>query len=120
MPNIREKLRKRIDARTRDRVLNVQLGIENIRRHSFENVMTGNTKDNSSVLSGSVEDPRLNGGRPTLIPFLYGGRILSGPEGGKEAVELALASGKVWPAFDTNDEATEVSKRISAKLGQKR
>jgi len=116
MPNLINKLKNRIDRRTTQRVLNTQLGIENLKRHSFENVKTGNTFKNSSVLSGSVEDPRLNDGRPTLIPWLYEGRVLTD---GNEAVELALASGRVWPAFDTNDEATEVSKRISSKLGQK-
>ena len=115
MPNIREQLRSRIDKRTTSRVLNTQLGIENLKRHSFENTKTDNTLNNSSVLSGSVQDSRLNGGRPTLIPFLYEGRILEGAE----AVDRAVASKKVWPAFDTNDEATEVSKRISHRLGQK-
>jgi hypothetical protein len=98
------------------RVLNRQLGLENLKRHSFENTTTGKTLNNSSVLSGSVQDERLNGGRPTLIPFLYDGRVVDGAE----AVERALASKRVWPAFDTNDEATVASKKISNRLGRKK
>lgn len=116
MPDFTEELRKRINERTMQRVLNTQLGIENLKRHSFENKTTGNTKGNSSVKSGSVEDERLNGGRPTLIPFLYKGREVKAAE----AIELALASGRIWPAFDTNDEATRASKRISSGLGRSR
>ena len=111
-----DQLRERIDSRTRDRVLNTQLGIENIRRHSFENKTTGKGFGNSTVLSGSIQDERLNGGKPTLIPFLYNGKRVE-PQ---EAADRAVASGKVWPSFDTDDEATAVSKRISSKLGEKR
>ena len=113
--DLAKQLRKRIDARTKERVLNTQIGIENLKRHSFENATTGNKMGNSSVLSGSVEDERLNGGRPTLIPFVYKGRVADKPG---EAVELALASGRVWPSFDTNEAATKASKRISHRLGQ--
>ena len=116
MTSLNDKLRKRIYRRTNERVLNVQMGVENLRRHSFENAMTGNKKGNSSVLSGSVQDERLNGGRPTLIPFLYKGKVVDGAT----AVELALASGRVWPSFDTNEEATEVSKRVSSGLGKRK
>lgn len=115
LADIRETLRKRIDARTTGRVLGRQLGIENLKRHSFENATTGNKMGNASVKSGSVEDARLNGGKPTLIPFLYKGRVVS-PQ---EATDLAVASGRVWPSFNTNDEATAASKKISSNLGKK-
>ena len=117
MPSFRDTLRKRIDKKTKSSMLNTQLGLENLKRHSFENQISGNTHKNSSVLSGSVEDERLNGGRPTLIPFVYEGRIASEPG---EAVERALASGKVWPSFATNDEATRASKKLSDRLGRKK
>ena len=116
--SLQDQLRKRIDRKTMSRVLNTQLGIENLKRHSFQNNVTGNKLGDSSVLSGSVQDSRLNGGRPTLVPFLYKGRRL--PDDGREAVELALASKQVWPSFDTNDEATLVSQRISLNLGKKK
>ena len=110
-----DALGDRINKRTSSRVLNRQLGLENLKRHSFENSVTGNKLGNSSVKSGSVEDARLNDGKPTLIPFLYKGRIVE-PQ---EAVELALQSGRVWPAFKTNDEATAASVKISSSLGKK-
>ncbi len=116
MSDIRERLRQRIDSRTQERVLNVQLGMENLKRHSFENKTRGLTKGNQSVRSGSVEDERLNGGRPTLIPFFYNNKVVSP----KEAVELALKSGRVWPAFNSNDEATAVSRSISSRLGREK
>lgn len=113
-PDITGQLRARIDKRTKATTLNTQLGLENIKRHSFENKISGRGLGNSSVLSGSVEDPRLNDGKPTLIPFLYDGRIVEGAE----AVARAVASGRVWPAFDTNDEATAASKKVSSRLGR--
>lgn len=110
--NLKTKLASRIEGRTSTDLLNMQLGLENIKRHSFENTVTGNTLGNASVRSGSVEDKRLNNGKPTLIPFLYEGRVVNV----KEAVERAVESGRIWPAFDTNDEATMASKKISNRL----
>lgn len=52
-------------------------------------------------LAITVSDPRLNGGRPTNIPALWGGR----PVGDDEAVRRALASGRPWPSFDTPEQA---------------
>lgn len=115
--SMQDALRKRIDKKTKSNMLNMQLGLENLKRHSFENQISGNTYKNSSVLSGSVEDPRLNGGKPTLIPFIYEGRIASEPG---EAVERAIASGRVWPSFATNEEATRASKKLSNRLGRKK
>lgn len=67
----------------------------------------------STVLSGSVEHPRLNSGAPTLVPHLWGGKIVKSDD---EAAERAIASGKRYPAFKSHEEATEVSKTISADL----
>ena len=65
-----------------------------------------------SILSTSVEDERLNEGRPTLIPSVYGGRQLEGDE----LINAALEGGQTWPAFDTNELATEASKRASSAM----
>ncbi len=86
--------------------------------HSARNTATGRTMafpggGTASVQSGSVQDERLNGGRPTLIPFVYDGQIVSG----REAIERAVASGKQWPSYDTNEEATIYSKQLSRSLG---
>ena len=115
MSTLREILSARINKRVEKQTLNTQLGIENLKRHSFLNKMSGNKMGNSSVLSGSVQDDRLNGGRPTLIPFLYKGRRVEP----REAIELAAASKQIWPSFDTNEEASLVSQQISAGLGRK-
>lgn len=114
--DLSDALRDRIDKKTTTSVLNKQLGLENIKRHSFENKTSGLGFGNSSVLSGSIEDPRINNGRPTLVPFLYNGRKVS-PQ---EASDLAFESGRVWPSFKTNDEATAASKKLSFRLGRKK
>ena len=88
-----------------------------LRDHARQNLNSGNAVRNpdgsvSTVRSGSVQDPRLNNGRPTLIPFVWDGRILSA----EEAVERAVQSGQQWPSFNTNEEATAASKQLSADL----
>jgi hypothetical protein len=111
-----DTLRDRINKKTSASVLHKQLGLENIKRHSFENKISGLGFGRSSVLSGSVEDPRLNGGKPTLIPFLYEGRQVDPIE----AADRAVDSGRVWPSFKTNEEATAASKKLSSRLGRKK
>lgn len=119
MPELTERLRGRIDEDVNTDVLNKQLGIETLFRHARSNKALNKTLGNedgttSSVRSGSVEDGNLNGGRPTLIPFIYDGKLV----GVKEAIERAVQSGKTFPAFDTNDEATITSRQISDRLGK--
>jgi hypothetical protein len=67
----------------------------------------------STELSITVTDPRLNGGRPTNIPSLWGGRVLE--EG--DAVGQALASGKRWNSFNSIEEAVEAAKARSTGGG---
>lgn len=88
-----------------------------LRQHSQRSVKTGMTFTNpdgrvSSVRSGSVEDSRLNQGRPTLIPFLWDGKIV----GTKEAIKRAIDSGQQWPSFDSNEDATRASRLLSESL----
>jgi len=115
-PPLFADLKARIDKKVQRKTLNTQLGLENLKRHSSQNKITGNTLNNSSVKSGSVEDSRLNGGKPTLIPFLYEGRIV----GVKEAIDRAVESKTVFPAFDNNDDATAASIKLSSRLGRKK
>lgn len=86
--------------------------------HGRMNVDTGggftDERGAHSILSTSVEDERLNEGRPTLIPSVYGGRQLEG----NELIEAAMATGQAWPAFETNELATEASKRASNAMNQ--
>ena len=89
-----------------------------LQEHSEANVKSGGTVDFGggnigSVQSGSVQDSRLNNGKPTLIPFIWNGKKVSG----KEAIERAVKSGVKWPVFDTNEQATEASIQLSNSLG---
>ncbi len=67
----------------------------------------------ATVRSGSVNHPDLNNGRPTLIPFQWGGEILQDPD---EAAQRAIDSGIQWPVFDTHEEATAASKGLSGSI----
>lgn len=69
----------------------------------------------SSIRSMSVEDERLNAGKPTLIPSIWGGKELDPVE----ATDRAVESGTKWPAYDSNDQATAASKRISSGLAER-
>ena len=85
--------------------------------HGLRNLEEGkdftDSEGQHSVLSGSVEDERLNNGRPTLIPFVYDGRKVDV----EEAIARAVESGTEWPSADTNEELTAVSRIASTILG---
>jgi len=66
----------------------------------------------SSIRSISVEDERLNDGKPTLIPSIWEGKQLSAGAAVGRAVDSAIE----WPSYDTNEQATAASKRISGNL----
>lgn len=88
-----------------------------LRQHATNNIRAGTVLRNedgstSTVRSGSVSDQRLNGGRPTLIPFIWEGKLVSQ----KEAVRRAVESGQQWPAFDSNEAATVASKGLSESI----
>jgi hypothetical protein len=63
----------------------------------------------STEISITVTDPRLNGGKPTNIPSLWGGKVVSE----NQAVQNALASGKTYQSFDTIDSAVAAAKARS-------
>jgi len=67
----------------------------------------------STELTITVTDPRLNGGKPTNVPSLWGRKVLD--ESG--AVDAALKSGRSFPAFGTIDEAVTAAKARSAAGG---
>lgn len=67
----------------------------------------------STELSITVTDPRLNGGRPTNIPSLWGGREVDEDT----AVKKALDSGKQYPAFANVQEAVEAARARSEAGG---
>ena len=91
--------------------------LEPLRQHSANNVKTGKAVHNedgsmSTIRSASVEDKNLNGGKITLIPTVWDGKILSA----KEATERAIKSGIKWPTFESHEAATKASKELSASF----
>ena len=92
--------------------------MEPLRLHALNNVRNGTFVRNedgsfSTVRSGSVNYPWLNGGKTTLIPFVWNGKIINNPD---VAAEYALESGMQWPVFETQEEATKASKELSDSI----
>lgn len=67
----------------------------------------------STELTITVTDPRLNAGRPTNIPSLWGRKVLD--ESG--AVAAAVKSGRAFPSFKSIDEAVTAAKARSEAGG---
>jgi len=67
----------------------------------------------STEISITVTDPQLNDGKPTNIPSLWKGRIVSQ----EEAIKNALASGNTYQSFSTIDAAVKAAKAKSAAGG---
>lgn len=63
----------------------------------------------STEVSITVTNPKLNGGKPTNIPSLWGGKEVDEDT----AVANALASGKAYQAFDSVDQAVGAAKARS-------
>lgn len=70
----------------------------------------------STEISVTVTDPRLNDGKPTNIPSLWGGKVRSNDE----AVGFALKSGKKYDTFDSVESAVGAAQLRSQSLGAKR
>lgn len=90
--------------------------------HSEQNFLTGNTVDMgqgriASVQSGSVNNPKLNKGKPTLIPFVWNGRVVDQAEAEELAIRAQDEQGIVWPEFEDHDAATRASIRASNVMG---
>ena len=78
-------------------------GTEPLISHHFNNIKYGNTAIDKkgrvqSVFSMQVEHPKLNKGKPTLIPSVYNGKVLSR----KEAVQAAIDSGIKWTSANSH------------------
>ena len=67
----------------------------------------------STEVSITVTDPRLNGGKPTNIPSLWGGKEVDE----NTAVKNALSSGKAYQAFGSIDEAVSAAQSRSQAGG---
>lgn len=72
----------------------------------------------------TITNPRINGGRPTNIPSIWGGRRPPGQMGSAEfeewAVEQALRSGVKFPAFPDIDSAVAAARARSDEIGRVR
>lgn len=68
----------------------------------------------SSELSITVTDPKLNEGRPTNIPSMWGGKEVDQ----NTAITNALKSGKQWPSFKSIDEAVAAASARSEAKGR--
>ncbi len=104
--------------RRQGRALDQESRVGPLREHAMGNIEVGDVYEDeetgrfATVRSGSIEDERINEGRPTLIPFQWDGEILDQ----EKATERALASGKQWPAYRSNEEATRDSRYLSASM----
>lgn len=75
----------------------------------------------STERSITVTDPRLNDGRPTNIPSMFGGREVSQDEAIERIVRAGgkdPETGRSLPAFDSIEEAVAAAKARSERLGQ--
>jgi len=112
-------------------VLEKLLGVDPIRPFKKGEFVKNPGGSRSTERLIGVDDPRLNGGRPTLIPtlFMQGGKVVefssvsktgSISVSGKQqagAIEAALASGLEYPSFDTFTQSTEFAKERSRTGG---
>ena len=99
-------------------------GIEPLISHHFNNIKYGNTATDErvniqSVFSMEVQHPKLNKGKPTLIPSVYDGKVLHEDA----AIKAAVDSGIKWTSADSHKELRkydiEIHKRMSPSLGEK-
>ena len=67
----------------------------------------------STEISITVQDPRLNEGRPTNIPSLWDRKVVDDDT----AVERALKSGKKYNSYETIEEAVRAARQRSSDLG---
>jgi len=87
--------------------------LDPILRHHYENIATGNFKrnDDGSVSTVFTRQVDLNG-VPTLIPSVYGGKILSE----EAAIKRALDSKIAWPTARTHQELREYDIRLHENM----
>jgi hypothetical protein len=100
-----ESLRQR-----RDQILGNQGGTHPMNGRPILNNPDGTFSTEESI---TVEVDDLNGGRPTNIPSIWGGKRLSE----REAIQQAISSGQKFDSYDTIDQAVSAAKARSNSLG---
>ena len=96
--------------------------LEPIARNTSEGrpLLRNNQGGVSSELSITVTDPRLNGGRATNIPSIFGGKIVSQDEAIRRVVEAGgkdPETGRAVLSFDTIEGAEAAARQRSDQLG---
>jgi len=86
--------------------LTTGLKVDELLRHHYMNIAEDKSVENddgslSTVYSITVNHPKLNDGKPTLIPSVWDGKIIKDE---KEAAKRAIASGRDWTWRDTHEE----------------
>ncbi len=86
--------------------------------HHYNNMREGKTRQEkdgyiNSVFTIQVDKiKKLNNGKPTLIPTVYDGKIVSE----KEAIKKAIDSGKKWTSADTHKQLREYDKKLHKQM----
>ena len=84
-----------------------------IMQHHFRNIALGKTKTDergnlNTVRTIQVDNPKLNKGKPTLIPTVYNGRVVSQ----EEAIEKAIKSKIKYPSRNTHAQLRYYDQRL--------
>ena len=86
--------------------------------HHYNNIKEGKTRQDkdgyiNTVVTIQVDKiKKLNNGKPTLIPTVYNGKIVSE----KEAIKKAIDSGKKWTSADTHKQLREYDKKLHKQM----
>ena len=84
-----------------------------VAKHHYETLKKGQevvqNGKTSTVVTMIVKDPRLNKGKPTLIPSLYDGKIYKNEY---DAVTQALKTGVKYTSGDTVEELDLLDRRL--------
>ena len=83
------------------------MALDAITRHHIENMANGGSKNNGSRSTVRTIQVDIDG-RPTLIPTVWGGEILSNDQ----AKQRAMKVGTKWPTADTHDELGKIDREI--------
>ena len=86
-------------------VIREQEGIKSLLAHSQETLDTGLSRNNMTIFTISVQDERLNGGRETIIPSFWNGKVETDRE---TNIKNALQSGRKWPSGFNIKEAQDL------------
>ena len=96
----------------------VKRTMDPVLEHHYNNIKEGKTRQDkdgyiNTVVTIQVDKIKnLNNGKPTLIPTVYDGKIVSE----EEAIKKAIESGKKWTSADTHKELREYDKRLHKQM----